>query len=115
MISDVLCYASGKYSISLNYERCYWCRAYHYQSVKNPKYNVQVAEDDGIFKVNLETNTVKRIVKIQDVIAIDAPEDFKIAKHWLEHIMINKAGDRIVFLHRYSYGNATVQECSSAI
>lgn len=96
----------GKYFISLNYERCYWCRAYHYQSVKNPKYNVQVAEDDGIFKVNLETNTVKRIVKIQDVIAIDAPEDFKIAKHWLEHIMINKAGDRIVFLHRYSYGNA---------
>jgi len=96
----------GKFSISLNYERCYWCRAYHYQSVKNPDYNVPVAENDGIFKVDLEKNTVKRIVRIQDVIALEALEDFKTAKHWLEHIMINKAGDRIVFLHRYSYGNA---------
>lgn len=96
----------GKYSISLNYERSYWCRAYHYQSVKNPEYDVNVAQDDGIFKVDLENNTVNHIVKIQDVIAIEAPQDFKNAKHWLEHIMINSAGDRIAFLHRYSYGNA---------
>jgi len=96
----------GKYSISLNYERSYWCRAYHYQSIKNTKYDVQVAIDDGIFKVDLENNTVKRIVAIQDVIAIEASADFKTAKHWLEHIMLNKAGDRMVFLHRYSYGNA---------
>ena len=96
----------GQYSIALNYERSYWCRAYHYQSVKNSEYNVDVAEDDGIFKVDIKNNTIKRIVKIQDVISIDAPDDFKKAKHWLEHIMINKAGDRIAFLHRYSYGNA---------
>lgn len=96
----------GRHSISLNYERSYWCRAYHYQSVKNPAYDVQVAEDDGIFKVDLQNNSVSRIVAIQDVIAMDAPDDFKTAKHWLEHIMINRSGDRIVFLHRYSYGNA---------
>lgn len=103
----VYCVTSdGRYSISLNYERSYWCRAYHYQSVRNPAYDVQVAEDDGIFKVDLQNNTVSRIVAIRDVIAMDAPEDFKTAKHWLEHIMINPASDRIVFLHRYSYGNA---------
>lgn len=96
----------GRFSISLNYERSYWCRAYHYQSVKNPEYNVQVAENDGIFKVDLQNNRVSRIVAIQDVIAMDAPDDFRMAKHWLEHIMINPAGDRIAFLHRYSYGNA---------
>lgn len=96
----------GRYSISLNYERSYWCRAYHYQSVRNPEYDVRVAQDDGIFKVDLQNNTVTRIVSIQDVIMMDALDDFKTAKHWLEHIMINQAGDRIVFLHRYSYGNA---------
>ena len=96
----------GKYSITLNYERSYWCRAYHYQSIKNPEYDVQVAADDGIFKVNLSNNSVERIVDINDVISMDSLEDFKNAKHWLEHIMINAAGDRIVFLHRYSYGNA---------
>ena len=97
---------NGRYSISLNYERSYWCRAYHYQPIKNPKYDVQVAEDDGIFKVNLLTNTCERIVDIHDVIALDTAKDFGNAKHWLEHIMINKAGDRIAFLHRYSYGSA---------
>lgn len=93
----------GQSSISLNYERSYWCRAYHYQTVKNPKYDVQVAEDDGIFKVDFETNTVIRIVKIQDVIRIDPLEDFDKAKHWLEHIMLNKSGTRIAFLHRFTY------------
>lgn len=93
----------GKSSISLNYERSYWCRAYHYQSVKNPQYNVQVAEDDGIFRVDFDTNTVTRIVRIQDVISIDPLEDFDKAKHWLEHIMLNKSGTRIAFLHRFTY------------
>ncbi len=93
----------GKYSISLNYERSYWCRAYHYQNVVNPKYNVKVASDDGIFKVDLQNNTAKRIVKIQDILAIDPLDDFDKAKHWLEHIMINKSGTRIAFLHRFTY------------
>lgn len=96
----------GRFSISLNYERSYWCRAYHYQPIKNPKYDVQIAEDDGIFKVDLINNTYERIVDIHDVIALDSQKDFETAKHWLEHIMINKAGDRIAFLHRYSYGTA---------
>lgn len=94
----------GKFSISLNYERSYWCRAYHYQSVKNPDYDVQVASDDGIFKVDLTKNTVERIIDIHDVIALDAPADFKAAKHWFEHIMINPSGTQFVFLHRFSYG-----------
>lgn len=94
----------GKYSITLNYERSYWCRAYHYQSIKNSNYDVQVAEDDGIFKVDLKNNTVERIVDIHDVIAMDAPDDFKDAKHWFEHIMISPSGTKFVFLHRFSYG-----------
>ncbi len=96
----------GKYSVSLNYERSYWCRAYHYQPVKNPEYDVRVAEDDGIFLVDLEENTVKRIIDINDVLALNPDSDFGEAKHWLEHIMISPSGKRIVFLHRYSFGKA---------
>ena len=96
----------GRYSISLNYERSYWCRAYHYQPIKNPAYDVRVAEDDGIFCVDLEKNQVTRIVDINDVIRLDEQPDFAQAKHWLEHIMISPSGTRFVFLHRFSYGNA---------
>ena len=95
----------GKMSISLNYERSYWCRAYHYQSVANHEYNVRVAEDDGVFALDLEKNTVKRIISIQDVIAQDYQPNFDKAKHWLEHIMINRNGTEITFLHRFSFEN----------
>ncbi len=95
----------GRYSVSLNYERSYWCRAYHYQPVANPAYDVPVAEDDGIFLVDLQENTVRRIIAIQDVIAASWDKDFGEAKHWLEHIMVSPSGKRIAFLHRYTLGD----------
>ncbi len=94
----------GKKAIALNYERSYWCRAYHYSSVVNPEYNVQVAEDDGVFEVDLENNTVRRIVDIHDVINADFEDSFSKAKHWLEHIMVSPDGSKFVFLHRFTLG-----------
>lgn len=94
----------GRYSITLKYERSYFCRAYHYQSVVNEKYDVQIDEEDGIFKADLVTNTVERIIPIRKVIEMDPDEDFETAKHWLEHIMISPDGTRFVFLHRFTYG-----------
>lgn len=92
----------GKKSIALNMERSHWCRAYHYMSVANPDYDVSILESDGIFEVDLEKNTVKRIVSIQDVLAIDADKNFPELKHWFEHIMINPSGTKFVFLHRFA-------------
>lgn len=92
----------GKKSIALNLERSYWCRAYHYQSVANPKYRCRVAEDDGIFEIDLEANTKKRIVSIQDIISLEPDPGFGEMKHWVEHIMVSPSGKRFVFLHRYS-------------
>ena len=95
----------GKTSITLQFERNYWCRAYHYESIKNLEFDVRVAEDDGIFSVDLETNTVKKIVSIQNVINADFSPEFSSAKHWLEHIMINREGLRFSFYHRFTRGD----------
>ena len=95
----------GKKSISLNMERAYWCRAYHYQAVANPQYDVAVADDDGIYEIDLEKDTCKRIISIQDIINIDREPSFAKARHWLEHVMISPTGKRFCFLHRFSYGN----------
>ena len=92
----------GKHALTLNYERSYWCRAYHYKPIVNEAYHVNIAEDDGVFEVDLEQNTIRRIVSIADVIKVDADEDFSSKKHWLEHIMINPQGTKFVFLHRFS-------------
>lgn len=96
---------SGDFALSLNYKRLYWCRAYHYQPIKNKKYDGTVSNEDGIYKVTFSNNKVELLVDIKDVISIDADDDFKEAKHWIEHIMISPDGSKFVFLHRFSYGN----------
>lgn len=99
----------GRYSIALNLERSYWCRAYHYESVSNPDYNVNVLEDDGIFKIDLLNNTRERIISIQEIINLEPENNFENLKHWVEHIMINQEGTRFVFLHRYAPPSDTYQ------
>lgn len=92
----------GKKSISLDLERSYWCRAYHYQSVANSEKDGRVYENDGIYEIDLENNTKKTIISIQNIIHTDYRPYFDEQKHWLEHIMINPSGTRFCFLHRFS-------------
>jgi len=106
-IKDVPCpiyglLPDGKHSIALDLERSYWCRAYHYESVANEVVNCPIPEGDGIFSVNLDTGEKTRIVSIQDVLSLDAEEDFPELQHWFEHIMVSPNGKRFVFLHRFS-------------
>ena len=92
----------GKKSITLDFERSYWCRAYHYQSVANVEKDGRVVEGDGIFEINLENNTRRLLIDIKDIISLEPDKDFNEMKHWVEHIMINPTGTRFCFLHRYS-------------
>lgn len=94
----------GRTSISLQFERSYWCRAYHYESVRNPKWNCQASEEDGIFNIDLESNSIQRIIALQDVIRLDYDPIFESSKHWLEHVMINPHGNRFAFYHRFDDG-----------
>ena len=92
----------GKFALCLNYERSYFCRAYHYQSVVNKDYDVPIAEDDGIFRLDIETDNLSRILSIQEIINYDHRDYFNEYKHWVEHIMISPSGKRFCFLHRFS-------------
>ncbi len=96
---------SGDFALSLNYKRLYWCRAYHYQPIKDKIFDGNAPYEDGIYKVTFSNNTVELLIDIKDIISIDADDDFKEAKHWIEHIMISPDGSKFVFLHRFSYGN----------
>lgn len=93
---------NGKKSISLDLERSYWCRAYHYQSVVNHDVDGEIVESDGIFEIDLENNTRKRIISIRDIINTEYRAYFDECKHWIEHIMISKSGKYFCFLHRFS-------------
>lgn len=98
-------FPDGKRALGLNYERLYWCRAYHYQSIKNPRFDVQVPSEDGIYLINLDSNKSELLIDINDVIGVDADPDFNEARHWIEHVMLSPNGEKFCFLHRFSYGN----------
>ena len=95
----------GRVSISLQFQRSYWCRAYRYESIRNLKWDVRIAEEDGIFRVDLGEQSIKRIISIKDILQYDFDPIFETSKHWLEHIMLNPSGSRFAFYHRFSSGN----------
>lgn len=104
-----------KKSISLDMERAHWCRAYHYESVKDVTKDGLLYEEDGIFEIDLENNTRKRIISIQDILNLDSRPYFKNAKHWLEHIMINRDGSKFCVLHRFSPQDNVYKYCTRLI
>lgn len=101
--------SDGRTSISLQFERSYWCRAYHYETVRNPQWDGRLAEGDGVFGVDLETGRVRRLIAIDRVLRTDGDPAFDSAKHWIEHVMLNPSGTRFAFYHRFSqdHGHAT--------
>lgn len=92
----------GRKSIALEMERSHWCRAYHYASVSNRDWEGRVVAEDGIFEIDLEKNSRRRIISIHDIIQCDYRPYFDKYKHWVEHIMISPSGKRFCFLHRFS-------------
>jgi hypothetical protein len=93
----------GKFSISLNFERCYWTRAYSYAPIVDESWNKRIPEEDGIVKINLKTGQKETIIKINDFLKLQGIEDDGTTSHWFEHIMLNPDATRFAF--HYRYGN----------
>lgn len=95
---------NGKLALSVNAERHYFCRAYHYQGVVNSKWNCPVHDEDGLYQVDLSEGTKKRIVSTR---AIAERSTYPITEtdfHWLEHLWPNPSGSRFLFMHRWGVG-----------
>jgi hypothetical protein len=89
------------FTLSLNFIRLNQLRPdYGYRNIdKNIDYSMN--SNDGIFKVNLKTNTSNIILSIQDVIDFSPDKSMTNAKHKINHIMISPNGDKFIFIHRW--------------
>ena len=93
---------NGKEALGVNYERHYWCRpGYNYQSIKNKKWDKPYHEEDGIYKIGLETKDVELLIKITDIVNNNKLPEFDGCNNWLEHMMYNPSGSRFMFFHRW--------------
>jgi len=91
----------GKFSISLNFERCHYTRAYSYAPVVNEKWNERIPSNDGIVKIDLKSGKVKTIINLKDFLNFEGIKDDGETMHWFEHVMLNPTGTRFIFYHRY--------------
>lgn len=99
------------FSITINFERAFWCRAYHYQFIRNEKYDRPITEVDGIYKLTFDNGELRKLIDIETIIEYDNQPDFSKAKHWVEHIMLCPSGDKFAFYHRYDSGEGYKTRC----
>lgn len=95
---------NGKIAIGVNFERHYFCRAYHYEGIIKDEWDCSIHPEDGLFLIDLEKNASKRIISTSDLAAEVNQDDNENCNHWLEHVFWNKLGTRFAFYHRYGNG-----------
>jgi hypothetical protein len=93
------------FALSLNFDRLNLLRPDYGYRNRCVNYKDLSNYDDGIFYIELENNTSRLIISIDEVINLHFKENMKNAKHWFNHIMISPNGDKFMFLHRWLVGN----------
>lgn len=93
---------AGRESVSPHYGRLarHW-PAYGVPGTQSPSADVAVPTDDGLWKLNLETNTVELFLSVAEVAAFEplsVPADIP---QFLTHPLYSPSGNRIAFLHRF--------------
>ena len=103
--------SNAAFSITINFERAYWCRAYHYEYIRDEQYNQNVTAVDGVYKMDLQTGKTEKIIDIETIINTDYRDEFENAKHWVEHIMLDPSGTKFAFYHRFDSGDGFRTRC----
>lgn len=91
-----------KYAVTIDFERHHWCRrGYSYDGSFSNEKNQPIVDGDAIFLIDLENNSSKKIILLDDMIKNKPLSNMKNATHYLEHLMFNPSGTRFCFLHRW--------------
>lgn len=89
---------NGKYGLSISFEKLNKVRrGYGYAGGSNRK----ISEKEGIYLINLENNTKKLIVDLNDLYNYKNLKSMDKGKHWIDQPVFNPKGDRVCFLHRW--------------
>ena len=90
-----------KFAISLNFDRLNIGRADYSYSNRDVKIDWSNNSDDGLYFIDLENNTSKLIITIDQIIKLNYKNTMENAKHKFNHIMISPDGSKIMFMHRW--------------
>lgn len=101
--SPVFCISpDGKHGLSVNFSRLDIERpGYGYPGFKDPSGTIDHPKDDGIFLVDLEKNTSKLIISLDDIVKINHLPTMDGVINRVYHLLFSPDGKRFVFFHRW--------------
>ena len=93
----------GRLAVTLNFERLTYTRpGYGYFGLPDPFANQLCPENDGIYIVDMKTQSRKLIFSLADASRYGNIKPDTGCKTWFNHIKFNPSGTRMVFLHRWA-------------
>lgn len=99
---------NGRVALSLNFSRLHRLRpGYGYSNLKDKTNGANHPDDDGIYIVDLENNTNKLIISLDQIVRINHNSSMENTEHRFNHLDISPNGKRFSFLHRWEYNNVT--------
>lgn len=92
----------GKEALTLNYKRLDRLRPEYGYSVAAQNFSANRSlEEDGIWRVNLESGKSELILSLAKLIASQPREEIADSEHKVNHIMYSPQGTKFVFMHRW--------------
>ena len=92
----------GKYAATLNFSRLAFTRpGYGYNGIPYEKLDDRTPADEGVFLLDLETGEHTLLQSMEQIAAIDFQEGMNGGLNWVNHLLFNTDGTRLIFLHRW--------------
>jgi hypothetical protein len=93
---------NGREAVSVNFSRLAWARpGYGYPALPDPWRQVSAPEDDGIYRVDLESGESQMLFSLAQLAATQPDDRMADCYHWFNHLQYNADGSRFLFLHRW--------------
>ncbi len=94
--------ADGKQAVSLDFARLGRLRqGYGYVALPEKFRDDPAPKELGVWWMDVETKKHKLIVSLAQLAKIKPKANFEGASHWVNHLLFNPSGTRVLFLHRW--------------
>lgn len=91
----------GRYGFGIDFGRLQFFRPGYGYAISDKSVPSKAPDDTGIYRMDLQSGESQLIVSYADLATLDRPlgsvED---NYHWINHLLVNPSGDRMVFLNR---------------
>lgn len=95
---------NGMFATSFSYERLNrYMPGYGYNYSDEACFEENTSNKTGLFLIDIKNNTRKLIVSLEQLSKIEYEDTMKNAHHYVTHTEFSPDGERIAFLHRWTY------------